>query len=91
MSGQPVRSGADRNPLHPPRVAESLVFYHRATPRTHSTFRRIGKDQPNGPLSLSTIASKERSGRLPIAGPPGPKEKRWQRRPPYAERKLVFL
>jgi hypothetical protein len=53
--------------------------------------RRTGRDQPNGPLSPRTIASEERTGRLPSVGPPGPKEMRCQRRPPCAGRNLVFL
>jgi hypothetical protein len=68
----------------------SLVFHPERTSLPFN-LRRIGTDQPNGPLSLSTIASEERRGRLPSAGPPGPKETRWQRRPPCAGGKLVFL
>src|SRR6266849_10670545 len=41
----------------------------------------VSQTSPTGSLSISTIASKGRKGRIATVGPPGPKEQRWQRRP----------
>jgi hypothetical protein len=72
MTGRPVRAV----PIESATEANDWIAGLLPPSDTSLPFdlRRIGRDQPNGALSLGTIASMERKGRLPIAGPPGPKE-----------------
>lgn len=59
--------------------------------RFDDQFRCYSSPIPPGQLSLGTIASKGRNGRIATFGPPGPKEKYWKRRLVCAEGNLASL